>query len=209
MYRKLKISNHMCKRYIERILNISKQVDILKYLKAHQYEVYMGIFEIFEDSNLIYEGDFNNQNYKFKSFYLKDNVLLIFNDNIGVTLYKAISDRDFKINEIISQTLSLKSKFEKLKNERNTLLYNLVNKKNIRCFIEEEYLKQTGTIKDYLYNTINNQNKIITGLKNDLAEMNIKINSTEDLYISAVNKLVRGRWIRISDECLIKDIIED
>jgi hypothetical protein len=75
IYNQIEMSNHMCKRYIERILNISKPVDILKYLRSHQYEINMELFKLLRSSKLLYEGNFDDPTYTKKSFFL---ILLIF-----------------------------------------------------------------------------------------------------------------------------------
>jgi hypothetical protein len=204
------MSNHICKRYIERILNIYKPVDILKYLKTHQYEINMELFKLLRSSQFLYEGNFDNPSYTRKSFFLKDNVLLIFSsNNIGVTLYKADSQRDFKINNIVMQIETLKNKIDKLENEKINLINELNKNKNIKLFLEGELLKNGGEVKNFISQKINKQNDTLNELDEQISNIKVKINSTKKQYEEEVKKIVFGKWIRIDQQCLITDEIED
>jgi hypothetical protein len=64
-------------------------------------------------------------------------------------------------------------------------------------------------VKTYLNLSIIKQNELIEELENQKNEIKTKINKSNDEYINLVKKIVFGKWIRIDQECLLKDVIED
>jgi hypothetical protein len=56
---------------------------------------------------------------------------------------------------------------------------------------------------------INNQNDALNELDEQISNIKVKINSTKKQYEEEVKKIVFGKWIRIDQQCLITDEIED
>ena len=200
---RVEISNHMCKRYIERILNITNQVNILKYLKSHQYEIYTDILKLYERSTLIYEGNFDDDRYHIAKYYLYDNILLIFSDNIGVTIYKATSEKNLDINTNIQQMLSLNKKINDLINNKQQLFNSIIINQGIKTFIESDILNYGGEVKNYLKNKQNEYMLKLQQINDDINNVNKIIEDKNKLLLSVTKKVIKGKWINVSDEELI------
>jgi len=169
----INVTLHAKRKYVNRILEITSDIDTNEYLRNNSYSVEDWILEFYNDSELIYTHIDDTEFY-----FTEDNVILVVCDKSIVTLYR----RDFGFNRDINRMIVK----EQLK---------VIHKVNVKYQIEKvnigESFMELDSKYDVLQQEIDELESRILNLKSKQGDINLEKEESNTRLQNLENRLER------------------
>lgn len=116
------ITKHAKQRYVERILDITKENETKAYMNTHDEEITKAIKKLLEKSTLIFKGAISALK-QTQEYYLKDNICIVCDNNSIRTIYLLNFAFPEEVTKVVIDGLikEIKTLEEKIKEENETI----------------------------------------------------------------------------------------